>query len=63
MKSRHYLQEDIAQIRRYFPGAKPVALVTPFDLTPKQPRTPISLLQVSEQPNENWGKGVLQWIL
>lgn len=32
-----YLHEDLAQIQRYFPGAKPVALRTPFDLT-KRPR-------------------------
>lgn len=33
---RTFLTEDIEQIRRYFPGAKVVALRTPFDLTDKQ---------------------------
>jgi len=28
-----YLTEDLAQIMRYFPGAQPIALNTPFDLT------------------------------
>lgn len=28
-----YLTEDLAQILRYFPGARPVTLDTPFDLT------------------------------
>ncbi len=27
-----YLEEDLAQIQRYFPGATAVALRTPFDL-------------------------------
>jgi len=30
---RVYLEEDLQLIRKYFPGAKPVALHTPFDLT------------------------------
>jgi hypothetical protein len=30
---RVYLEEDIEQIRKYFPGAKVVTLRTPFDLT------------------------------
>lgn len=28
-----YLTEDLSQILRYFPGARPVTLDTPFDLT------------------------------
>lgn len=35
---RPYLEEDIALIQKYFPGARAVALRTPFDLTPKDPR-------------------------
>jgi hypothetical protein len=31
--SRTFLEEDLEQIRRYFPGAKTVALHTPFDLS------------------------------
>lgn len=30
---RAYLEEDLQLIRKYFPGAKPVTLRTPFDLT------------------------------
>ena len=33
-----YLTEDLAQILRYFPGAQPVALDTPFDLTDRPVR-------------------------
>lgn len=34
-----YLEEDLALIRKFFPGAKAVTLRTPFDLTvaPKDP--------------------------
>lgn len=35
---RTYLEEDVLQIQRYFPGARPVALRTPFDLS--EPLTP-----------------------
>lgn len=31
--NRTYLEEDVDHIRRYFPGAHPVALRTPFDLS------------------------------
>lgn len=30
---KEYLEEDIRLIRKYFPGARTVALRTPFDLT------------------------------
>lgn len=33
---REYLEEDLRLIRKYFPGARAVALRTPFDLTPKK---------------------------
>lgn len=33
-----YLTEDLAQIMRYFPGAQPVTLNTPFDLTDRPVR-------------------------
>lgn len=37
-KQREYLVEDLALIRRYFPGAQAIALSTPFDLTaPEDP--------------------------
>lgn len=32
---REYLEEDLTLIGKYFPGARAVALRTPFDLTPK----------------------------
>jgi hypothetical protein len=35
---RTYLEEDLQLIRKYFPGAKAIALHTPFDLT-KAPET------------------------
>lgn len=38
-----YLREDIEQIKRYFPGAEPVQLHTPFDLTPRPMTKPIKL--------------------
>lgn len=31
--NRTYLEEDLQLIRKYFPGARSVALRTPFDLT------------------------------
>lgn len=33
MSRREFLEEDLRLIRHYFPGAKPVSLRTPFDLT------------------------------
>jgi hypothetical protein len=33
--SRTYLEEDMHLIQRYFPGARGIALQTPFDLTDK----------------------------
>jgi hypothetical protein len=31
--NRAYLEEDVRLIRKYFPGARAVALRTPFDLS------------------------------
>lgn len=39
MTRRAYLQEDLELIRAYFPGARTVALHTPFDLT-AEPQDP-----------------------
>jgi len=44
MTRRAYLHEDIRLIRRYFPGAKTVALRTPFDLTVEPAGDPWELL-------------------
>lgn len=57
---RQYLHEDIEQIRRYFPGARPIALRTPFDLTPTRERLITDVFR-TEQPEEHW-RGVLRWI-
>lgn len=35
-----YLTEDLAQILRYFPGASPVTLDTPFDLHDRKAKLP-----------------------
>lgn len=43
MTRRAYLHEDIQLIRRYFPGAKTVALRTPFDLTVEPAEDPWKL--------------------
>jgi len=34
--NRTFLEEDLGLIRKYFPGAKTVALRTSFDLTQRQ---------------------------
>lgn len=58
---RQYLVEDLAQIQRYFPGAKPVALRTPFDLTPPRQRLIADVFR-SETASRHWG-GVLKWTI
>lgn len=35
MKTRHYLHEDLTQIRYYFPNTHAVRIKIPFDLTIK----------------------------
>ena len=56
-----YLSEDIAQIKRYFPGAQPVTLYTPFDITPKpRRRRAIDLFQ-GERNSATCYTGELQW--
>ncbi|HSX30830.1 MAG TPA: hypothetical protein VLE99_02845 [Candidatus Saccharimonadales bacterium] len=37
---RTYLEEDMELIQKYFPGARSVALRTPFDLTQRGARIP-----------------------
>ncbi|HEY4160739.1 MAG TPA: hypothetical protein VGM08_01630 [Candidatus Saccharimonadales bacterium] len=44
MTYRAYLHEDLRLIQRYFPGAKTVALCTPFDLTVEPAEDPWKLL-------------------
>ncbi|QQS18053.1 hypothetical protein IPL68_05410 [Candidatus Saccharibacteria bacterium] len=48
MKTRQYLHEDLAQIRRYFPGARAVTLKTPFDVTIAPRLTPRRILVVPQ---------------
>lgn len=57
--SRHYLTEDIAQIKRYFPGARTVALCTPFDITRPTNTNP----QVISEPTDttNPWLALLDW--
>lgn len=59
--TRHYLTEDIEQIKRYFPGARAIALHTPFDLTPKPRRRVIDMFKTEEEPTASW-QGVLRWM-
>ena len=60
--THYYLTEDIAQIQRYFPGARPVALRTPFDITPRPQRHIIDLFR-SEEPLTNDWLGTLRWTI
>lgn len=56
MTRRAYLQEDLQLIRRYFPGAKTVALHTPFDLTVEPAESPWELQtdDRNETPETRW---------
>jgi hypothetical protein len=54
---RVYLEEDVQLIRKYFPGAKTVALRTPFDLTSASEENPWKLRVDSSQDtvtNPEW---------
>ena len=61
MHRRQYLTEDLAQIQRYFPGARPVALRTPFDLTPKPRRIIADMFREQPTAGTSW-RGKLTWI-
>ncbi|MBL8121539.1 hypothetical protein JNM87_02205 [Candidatus Saccharibacteria bacterium] len=61
MKRRQYLTEDLEQIQRYFPGAEPVALHTPFDITPRPRRLAIDLYR--EEPSAPTWRGKLRWTI
>lgn len=56
----YYLTEDIEQIKRYFPGAKAVALHTPFDLTERPGRTAPDTFR-PDLADPDWPGGALQW--
>jgi len=54
---RAYLEEDLGLIQRYFPGAKNVALRTPFDLTnrgQRLPRLTADSFHEIANPHEGW---------
>jgi hypothetical protein len=55
---RAYLEEDLELIRKYFPGAKTVALRTPFDLTPRGRR--LLRLRIDNTPEEGGPRRGLQ---
>ncbi|MFZ1249050.1 MAG: hypothetical protein WAQ24_01875 [Candidatus Saccharimonadales bacterium] len=57
---RQYLAEDVAQIQRYFPGARPVSLRTPFDLTPSRQRVIADAFRAEQ--TESPRAGVFKWI-
>jgi len=62
MTHRAYLQEDLHLIRRYFPGAKTVALHTPFDLTVEPTEDPWKLRSDDcDDPSEAQCYGDLIW--
>jgi len=59
---RAYLEEDLNLIQKYFPGAKTVALRTPFDLTRgavRLPRLAPDSFQATEPSHRGWSGGVL----
>lgn len=59
---RHHLTEDLAQIQRYFPGARPVVLRTPFDLTPKPRRITVAMFREEPTIMRSW-RGKLRWTI
>jgi hypothetical protein len=58
---REYLEEDLRLIRTYFPGARTVALRTPFDLTPKAPAARLPEEAFRAEPGGGRWYGDLQW--
>lgn len=55
-----YLTEDLAQIQRFFPGARPVTLRTPFDIDTR-PRSVVADIFHQEKTTREWQR-VLRWI-
>lgn len=59
---RAYLEEDLGLIQKYFPGAKTVALRTPFDLTQRPApidRTIVDSFQNTQARDRSWHGDVL----
>jgi hypothetical protein len=63
MTTRHYLEEDLSLIQKYFPGARQVPLQTPFDLTPRGPRRGLLAdpFQATSTPDYGWSREAL-WL-
>ena len=57
--SRSFLTEDLAQIQRYFPGAKPIALKVPFEFTEKPRKVSLSSLDTTENLEYLYGEGLV----
>ena len=61
---RMHLEEDLELIEKYFPGAKAVALSTPFGrmhTRSRNPRPTADSLHTTRNPHEGWTRGVA-WI-
>ena len=61
MRERHYLSEDIEQIQRFFPGAEPIVMRTPFDIDIR-PRGQFADIFRAEKPTRQW-RGVVRWTM
>jgi len=60
--TRTYLTEDISLIQKYFPGAKTVALMTPFDLSLSIPEDPWLLRSDDrDEPFEHQWRSEIFW--
>lgn len=58
--TRTYLEEDVRLIQKYFPGARAVALRTPFDLTTPEDRLALQADTFRPEPQNRW-YGDLLW--
>ena len=59
-KQREYLTEDLALIRKYFPGARAVTLHTPFELSVPNTEDPWKLRSDTASEPTSW-HGDLLW--
>lgn len=56
---RAHLEEDLALIKKYFPGARRVALRTPFDLTEPEDRQQLLRDAFRAEAEADWYKGTI----
>lgn len=56
---REYLEEDLVLIRKYFPGARPVTLRTPFDLTVPNDPWRVRADSFRDDQATGWQRGLL----